>query len=111
MMQYSLDAILDIAQNDKKAVKNFNRIFIEQTINVDLPSLKQYTEDENWSEAFQMAHKMKPSIILYKIENSLKAIKELEQIKNNSKVNRDEVKRLVNILEIELTLIKEQLQA
>ncbi|MEO0404859.1 MAG: hypothetical protein AAF193_08310 [Bacteroidota bacterium] len=108
-MQFSLEAINDIAQNDENAIKNFNRIFIEQTINEDLPQLKQSTEDQNWQEAFQIAHKMKPSITLYKITNSLAAIKEIETIKNQGHVSKERVNQLVNIIDSELQIIKEQL--
>ena len=80
-LNYSLDRINSIALGNPEAIARFNKLFIEQTIEIDLPTLKQSAVNKNWKTVAEVAHKMKPSLDIYEINNVLEIIRELSNIK------------------------------
>ena len=65
---YSLDKVNDIADNDSDFIKVLVQTFLEE-IPEDLEQLSSAVENNNKEVAYQVAHKMKPTIELLTIQN------------------------------------------
>ena len=61
---YSLDKVNDIADNDADFIKILVQTFLEE-IPQDLEQLAVAVENNNREAAYQVAHKMKPTIELF----------------------------------------------
>lgn len=109
-LNYSLDRINSIALGNPEAIARFNRLFIEQTIEIDLPTLKQSAVDKNWKSVAEIAHKMKPSLDIYKITDGLEIIEELAKT-NVSPSDEEHWLQKIECLVSELAEVKVGLQS
>lgn len=105
---YSLEKINEIAMGNEDAVKRFNAIFVEQTIGIDLPKLKQFAGSNDWKGVRGAAHKMKPSVELYQIRRSLEIIRQLDQL-DDTPSDPQIFLILIEELEQELAIVRKQL--
>ena len=108
-LNYSLSRINSIAMGNPEAIARFNTLFIDQTINVDLPTLKQSANNGDWKNVSALAHKMKPSLDIYEINTGLEILRGLIKIQV-SPDNCEEWMNKINHLCSELEQVKISLQ-
>lgn len=75
---FSYEKIKDLTVGDKDAIKHFTLLFVEHTVDNDLPQLGSYLELKSIEEAKELSHKMKASIDLFVIKDASQAIREIE---------------------------------
>jgi len=63
---YKLDRVRELADNDEEFIKALAAAFLEE-VPVDAERLKNAVADKNYHEAYQAAHKMKPTIDLFEL--------------------------------------------
>ncbi len=63
---YKLFRVRELADNDEDFIKTLAETFIEE-VSVDLERLKKAVAEQNYQEAYQAAHKMKPTIDLFEL--------------------------------------------
>lgn len=105
---YSLEEISKITMGDQDAIKRFNTIFVEQTIGIDLPKLKQFGGSNDWLGAKAAAHKLKLPLELYQIRRSLEIIRQIDQLVGTPS-DTQMFLILIEELEQELNMVKKQL--
>ena len=105
---YSLEKINEIAMGNEDVVKRLNSIFVEQTIDKDLSTLKQFAGSNDWEGARGVAHKMKPILELYQIKRSFEIIRQIVHL-NCDPSDPQIILILIEELEQELEIVKEQL--
>lgn len=74
---YKLDKVQAIAENDKEFINVLVQTFLEE-IPEDANLLKEAIENDNKKQAYQVAHKMKPTMELFGLEsfNALLALQD-----------------------------------
>jgi len=63
---YKLFRVRELADNDEDFIKALAEAFLEE-VPVDAERLKNAVADKNYHEAYQAAHKMKPTIDLFEL--------------------------------------------
>lgn len=63
---YKLFRVRELADNDEDFIKTLAETFIEE-VSVDAERLKKAVAENNYQEAYQAAHKMKPTIDLFEL--------------------------------------------
>lgn len=110
ILNYSLNRIHTIAQGNPEAINRFNKLFVEQTIDVDLPSLKQSADNGDWKMVAEIAHKMKPSLDIYEVTVGLEIIRELAKIATLP-VDEKHWLQMIDLLNSQLAEVKSGLLA
>ncbi|MFY0651825.1 MAG: Hpt domain-containing protein [Cyclobacteriaceae bacterium] len=81
-MRVDLDYLYNICDNDREFIKDmlltFNKITPES-----VDGINDSLESKNWKELGQLAHKIKPSVLLLGIEEFSSLIKEIEHMAKN----------------------------
>jgi HPt (histidine-containing phosphotransfer) domain-containing protein len=63
---YKLFRVRELADNDEDFIQTLAETFIEE-VSVDADRLKKAVAEKNYQEAYQAAHKMKPTIDLFEL--------------------------------------------
>ncbi len=63
---YKLFRVRELADNDEDFIKTLAEAFIEE-VAVDAERLKKAVAENNYQEAYQAAHKMKPTVDLFEL--------------------------------------------
>ena len=63
---YKLQKVRELAENDQDFIKTVAETFLEE-VPSDLESLKQAVKKQDYTNTYQLAHKMKPTIDLFEI--------------------------------------------
>ncbi len=63
---YKLFRVRELADNDEDFIKTLAETFVEE-VSVDAERLKKAVAEVNYQEAYQAAHKMKPTIDLFEL--------------------------------------------
>ena len=74
---YKLDKIKDLAGDDHEFVNSIVQVFLEETP-ADLESLTNAISQENYTAIYQSAHKMKPNLDLFGMEETRQRILQIE---------------------------------
>ena len=110
ILNYTLHKIHTIAQGNPEAINRFNKLFVEQTIDVDLLALKQSANNRDWAMVKELAHKMKPSLDIYEVTIGLEIIRELSNIGTQPKDEKHWL-QMIDLLYSKLTEVKAGLLA
>ena len=84
MSNYNLDSVEEMAGGDQDFVKVVVQTFLEE-IPPDLEGMNQAIIDDNPSQAYQFAHKMKPNLQMFGLE----LMPQIKIIEEWSKSGRD----------------------
>lgn len=100
---YNLDELYEMSGNDKE--------FVEEMVFTFLNKNKEYLEElnnafeiENWKQVKFFAHKMKPSILLFKIEHLKKTVLDLNEYAGNE-IFLEKIPSLIGQLNSELSSV------
>lgn len=63
---YKLFRVRELADNDEEFIQTLAETFLEE-VSVDAERLKKAVAEKNYQEAYQAAHKMKPTIDLFEL--------------------------------------------
>lgn len=63
---YKLFRVRELADNDEDFIKTLAETFLEE-VSVDAERLKKAVAEKDYQEAYQAAHKMKPTIDLFEL--------------------------------------------
>ena len=63
---YKLNRVKELADNDKDFINALALTFTEE-VPEDLKALKKAVQDKNYYDAYQLAHKLKPTIDLFEL--------------------------------------------
>lgn len=63
---YKLFRVRELADNDEDFVKTLAETFLEE-VSVDAERLKKAVAEKDYQEAYQAAHKMKPTVDLFEL--------------------------------------------
>lgn len=85
MKNYNLDSVEEMAGGDQDFVKVVVQTFLEE-IPPDLEGMNQAVTQENASQAYQYAHKMKPNLQMFGLE-LMPQIKIIEEWSKSGKDN------------------------
>ena len=110
ILNYTLHKIHTIAQGNPEAINRFNKLFVEQTIDVDLLALKQSANNRDWAMVKELAHKMKPSLDIYEVTIGLEIIRELSNI-GTQPMDEKHWLQMIDLLYSKLTEVKADLLA
>lgn len=100
--EFSLDEILLFAGNDKEALNNILKVFIEAS-RINILEIKEANTDKNTVKIASIAHKMLP---MYKQLNTRNIVQNLQQLEKEVPAYFEEEKINVLIQEIETLLFK-----
>lgn len=89
---YKLDKIKDLAGDDQEFVNSIVQVFTEETP-ADLESLANAISEENYTAIYQSAHKMKPNLDLFGMEETRQKILQIEGMGREGK-NLGQIKEL-----------------
>ncbi|MFT5183462.1 MAG: HPt (histidine-containing phosphotransfer) domain-containing protein [Flavobacteriales bacterium] len=107
---YSLEKLYSITSGDQKAIRYFNEVFVQETLNNDLAVLKDSIDKGDFVEVNRIAHKMKSSLDLYCIDSISVEIREIENL--SSLVEEvGKIPLILSNIEPTLTKVKEQITA
>ncbi|UKM64583.1 Hpt domain-containing protein [Flavobacteriaceae bacterium GSB9] len=65
-LNYKLHRVRELADNDEEFIKTLAETFLEE-VPVDAERLKKAVAEEDYYNAYQAAHKMKPTIDLFEL--------------------------------------------
>ncbi|GAA4281544.1 Hpt domain-containing protein [Gaetbulibacter aestuarii] len=63
---YKLDRVKELADNDENFIQSLAETFLEE-VSEDIERLKTAVAEKNYKEAYQAAHKMKPTVDLFEL--------------------------------------------
>jgi len=63
---YKLNRVRELADNDEEFILTLAETFLEE-VSVDVERLKVAVAEKNYQEAYQAAHKMKPTVDLFEL--------------------------------------------
>lgn len=63
---YKLDRVKELADNDENFIQALAETFVEE-VSEDIERLKLAVAEKNYKDAYQAAHKMKPTIDLFEL--------------------------------------------
>ena len=100
--EFSLDEILLFAGNDKEALNNILKVFIEAS-RINILEIKEANTDKNTDKIASIAHKMLP---MYKQLNTRNIVQNLQQLEKEVPAYFEDEKINILIQEIERLLFK-----
>ena len=113
MMQqplFTLSKLANITGHKKDVMDRFNKVFLEQTVGLDLPKLMESAKTTNISGVFQATHRMKTSVDIYCIESIRQPLKALESISRSGE-NTDAIPALAAQVQTGLLAVAEVMRA
>ncbi|MCX6157312.1 MAG: ATP-binding protein [Ignavibacteriae bacterium] len=81
---YDLSSLASMSNNNNSFMKKMINLFI-QTIPSAIEEMKEEYQNQNWENVSDVAHKIKPSISLFNITESVKYIAEIEHNARNKR--------------------------
>lgn len=91
---YTIKKILVYVGNDKTQLKEMIDLFL-QTIPKEFEKLEQAIVDENWDQAYEISHRIKPSMEILQFKNATAKFIELHA-KLHQKIDLESVPQLFN---------------
>ncbi len=107
---FSLKKLEGLTNGDHEAIAHFNRVFISETIEKDLPKLQTLFEAGDLERLRQHAHKMKSSIELYSIDSVATTIRRIEK-SSDEPASQGEVQACIQEVISTLTKVGEEIKA
>jgi HPt (histidine-containing phosphotransfer) domain-containing protein len=108
-MIYNLSKINELSGGDQDFLVSVLSTFLEETP-TDLSVLKTAVQNQDFTQIYQFAHKIKPNVDLLGMENARANALEIETIgKNTQDINR--INELFPILEKEIIQVIAELKA
>ncbi|PCE63549.1 Hpt domain-containing protein [Sediminicola luteus] len=108
-MIYSLDKINEMAEGDQDFVESVISVFLEE-VPTDLEGLENALDQNDFIEAYKLAHKIKPNVDLLGMEEARKAALEIETLgKNNG--DKDRIMAMFPILKNDVQQAIQELTA
>jgi HPt (histidine-containing phosphotransfer) domain-containing protein len=98
---YKLFRIRELADNDEDFILVLAQTFLEE-VPVDAKRLKEAVENKNYAEAYQAAHKMKPTVDLFE----LGVLNDLIEVQDWGKFTKTDVD-ITHKLEIVLNAVEQ----
>jgi|AntAceMinimDraft_9_1070365.scaffolds.fasta_scaffold20926_3 HPt (histidine-containing phosphotransfer) domain-containing protein len=87
---YSIDKLLQYVGNDVNQINEMIKIFLD-TIPPDIDQIQKMANINDWQRVYEIAHRIKPSIDIFEMNNILEDIKKIEYQahENNAEGNLD----------------------
>lgn len=100
---YDLSELRDMSDNDEAFVREMMQVFVTNNSEY-LDELKLALEAKDWQQVKFFAHKIKPSILLFKIESLKQTILNLNTYSGNQE-NLEAIPNLVKEVDERLNLV------
>ncbi len=107
---FSFAKLNSITCGDQDAMRHFNQVFIEETLSLDLNTLKKSVEKKDYAEVNRVAHKMKSSIDLYCIDSVSEEIRKIEDLAAMDE-ELDKIPEILSNIEPKLARVREEITA
>lgn len=99
MKYYNLTMVDEMAGGDKEFTREMVQTFVEE-LPEDVEAMQEAVDNENAPLAYQIAHKMKPNLLLFGLDLSAE-IKKMEEWSSKN-FNRQEIKTYVNRIALQV---------
>ncbi|NNE54594.1 MAG: hypothetical protein HKN32_01145 [Flavobacteriales bacterium] len=77
---FSLTNLKGLTNGDSELMNEFNRVFLQNTIETDLPNLKECCEKGDFEGIRWYTHKIKPSVDLYSMDSISETVRKAEKL-------------------------------
>jgi len=109
---YNLDRLSQYVGNDANQLNEMINIFLD-TIPQDIDQLQKLANKEKWDKVYETAHRIKPSVDVFEMDEVLVDIKRIEKLahENNIENNLVElIKKLSEKFNVIILLLQKELE-
>ena len=85
---YNLDRISQYVGDDTNQVEEMINIFLN-TIPKDIDELQKSADKEKWNEVYEIAHRIKPSLDVFEMNEVLVDIKRIEKLAHDNNIENN----------------------
>ncbi len=85
---YNLDRLSQYVGNDDNQVKEMINIFLN-TVPQDIDQLQKSADKEKWDKVYEVAHRIKPSVDVFEMNEVLVDIKRIEKLARDNNIENN----------------------
>ncbi len=95
---YNLDRLSQYVGNDDNQVKEMINIFLN-TVPQDIDQLQKSADKEKWDKVYEVAHRIKPSVDVFEMNEVLVDIKRIEKLARDNNIENNLAKLIKKLSE------------